>query len=170
MCSHLHPVHDYALRQFCKETALGMVVWLGTRQTRIHLTARNSVCSADVAKAHNVPTLAMQCHLVVLRLCSTFFPYRSAITANANAFSMSTLFMHIVYALILHCFLILFAHCSADVAKALNVPIFHVNADDVESVVRVCELAAAWRQEWHTDVVIDLVCYRWVMGDTQGCS
>lgn len=55
-------------------------------------------------------------------------------------------------------------------AKALNVPIFHVNADDVESVVRVCELAAAWRQEWHTDVVIDLVCYRWVVGDTQGCS
>lgn len=50
-------------------------------------------------------------------------------------------------------------YCT-DVAKALNVPIFHVNADDVESVVRVCELAAAWRQEWHTDVVIDLVCYR----------
>jgi 2-oxoglutarate dehydrogenase E1 component len=48
----------------------------------------------------------------------------------------------------------------ADVAKALNVPIFHVNADDVEGVVRVCELAAAWRQQWHTDVVIDLVCYR----------
>jgi 2-oxoglutarate dehydrogenase complex dehydrogenase (E1) component-like enzyme len=55
----------------------------------------------------------------------------------------------------------------ADVAKALNVPIFHVNADDVESVVRVCELAAAWRQEWHTDVVIDLVCYRWVVGSTR---
>lgn len=49
---------------------------------------------------------------------------------------------------------------ATDVAKALNVPIFHVNADDVESVVRVCELAAAWRQQWHTDVVIDLVCYR----------
>lgn len=48
----------------------------------------------------------------------------------------------------------------ADVAKALNVPIFHVNADDVEGVVRVCELAAEWRQQWHTDVVIDLVCYR----------
>lgn len=45
-------------------------------------------------------------------------------------------------------------------AKSLNVPIFHVNADDVESVVRVCELAAAWRQQWKTDVVIDLVCYR----------
>jgi 2-oxoglutarate dehydrogenase E1 component len=47
------------------------------------------------------------------------------------------------------------------VAKALNLPIFHVNADDVESVVRVCELAAEWRQTWKTDVVVDLVCYRW---------
>jgi 2-oxoglutarate dehydrogenase E1 component len=51
---------------------------------------------------------------------------------------------------------------NPDVAKALNLPIFHVNADDVESVVRVCELAATWRQKWKTDVVIDLVCYRCV--------
>eukprot|EP00879_Flechtneria_rotunda_P007432 GHRR01007796.1.p1 GENE.GHRR01007796.1~~GHRR01007796.1.p1 ORF type:complete len:742 (+),score=239.80 GHRR01007796.1:134-2359(+) len=50
-------------------------------------------------------------------------------------------------------------YCT-DVAKALNVPIFHVNADSVESVVRVCELAAEWRQRWKTDVVVDLVCYR----------
>jgi 2-oxoglutarate dehydrogenase E1 component len=50
-------------------------------------------------------------------------------------------------------------YCT-DVAKALNLPIFHVNADDVESVVRVCELAAEWRQTWKTDVVVDLVCYR----------
>ena len=35
-------------------------------------------------------------------------------------------------------------YCT-DIAKALNAPIFHVNADDVESVVRVCELAAEWR-------------------------
>lgn len=33
-------------------------------------------------------------------------------------------------------------------AKSLNCPIFHVNADDVESVVRVCELAAEWRQKF----------------------
>eukprot|EP00878_Enallax_costatus_P004918 GHUV01005173.1.p1 GENE.GHUV01005173.1~~GHUV01005173.1.p1 ORF type:complete len:711 (+),score=203.05 GHUV01005173.1:2140-4272(+) len=50
-------------------------------------------------------------------------------------------------------------YCT-DVAKTLNLPIFHVNADDVESVVRVCELAAEWRQTWKTDCVIDLVCYR----------
>lgn len=36
-------------------------------------------------------------------------------------------------------------YCT-DVAKSLNCPIFHVNADDVESVVRVCQLAAEWRQ------------------------
>jgi len=50
-------------------------------------------------------------------------------------------------------------YCT-DVAKALNAPIFHVNADDVESVVRVCRLAAEWRQRWKGDVVVDLVCYR----------
>ncbi|GIL90737.1 hypothetical protein Vretimale_15815 [Volvox reticuliferus] len=50
-------------------------------------------------------------------------------------------------------------YCT-DVAKSLNCPIFHVNADDVESVVRVCQLAAEWRQAWKSDVVVDLVCYR----------
>jgi 2-oxoglutarate dehydrogenase E1 component len=49
---------------------------------------------------------------------------------------------------------------STDVAKALNAPIFHVNGDDVEAVVHVCELAAEWRQTFHSDVVVDLVCYR----------
>ncbi|KDD76103.1 transketolase [Helicosporidium sp. ATCC 50920] len=50
-------------------------------------------------------------------------------------------------------------YCT-DVAKALSAPIFHVNSDDPEAVVRVCELAAEWRQTWGTDVVIDLVGYR----------
>ena len=50
-------------------------------------------------------------------------------------------------------------YCT-DVAKALNAPIFHVNGDDVEAVVRVCELAADWRQKWKSDVVLDIVCYR----------
>ena len=50
-------------------------------------------------------------------------------------------------------------YCT-DVAKALNCPIFHVNGDDVEAVVRAHELAAEWRQAWKEDVVIDIVCYR----------
>ena len=50
-------------------------------------------------------------------------------------------------------------YCT-DIAKAQGCPIFHVNGDDVEAVTRVCELAADWRQRWHSDVVIDIVCYR----------
>ncbi|KAG0477476.1 hypothetical protein HPP92_014317 [Vanilla planifolia] len=50
-------------------------------------------------------------------------------------------------------------YCT-DVAKALNAPIFHVNGDDVEAVVYVSELAAEWRQTFHSDVVVDIVCYR----------
>ncbi|KAK3034419.1 hypothetical protein RJ639_033690 [Escallonia herrerae] len=50
-------------------------------------------------------------------------------------------------------------YCT-DVAKALDAPIFHVNGDDMEAVVHVCELAAEWRQKFHSDVVVDIVCYR----------
>ncbi|CAA2981357.1 2-oxoglutarate dehydrogenase, mitochondrial [Olea europaea subsp. europaea] len=50
-------------------------------------------------------------------------------------------------------------YCT-DVAKALSAPIFHVNGDDVEAVVHACELAAEWRRTFHTDVVVDIVCYR----------
>ncbi len=49
---------------------------------------------------------------------------------------------------------------STDVAKTIQAPIFHVNGDDPEAVVRVAEIAFAYRQRFHRDVVIDLICYR----------
>lgn len=44
-----------------------------------------------------------------------------------------------------------------DVARVVNAPIFHVNADDPEAVVYVCQIAAEWRSTFNKDVVIDLV-------------
>ncbi len=49
---------------------------------------------------------------------------------------------------------------STDVARAIQAPIFHVNGDDPEAVVRVGRLAFAYRQAFAKDVVIDMICYR----------
>ncbi|QDY10392.1 multifunctional oxoglutarate decarboxylase/oxoglutarate dehydrogenase thiamine pyrophosphate-binding subunit/dihydrolipoyllysine-residue succinyltransferase subunit [Micromonospora sp. HM134] len=49
---------------------------------------------------------------------------------------------------------------STDVARMIQAPIFHVNGDDPETVVRVARLAFEYRQAFNKDVVIDMVCYR----------
>ncbi|KAF9814051.1 hypothetical protein SFRURICE_004398 [Spodoptera frugiperda] len=51
------------------------------------------------------------------------------------------------------------AYCT-DVARVVNAPIFHVNGDNPEAVMHVCNVAAEWRATFHKDVVIDIVSYR----------
>jgi 2-oxoglutarate dehydrogenase E1 component len=50
-------------------------------------------------------------------------------------------------------------YCT-DIAKMIQVPIFHVNGEDPEAAVYVTELAVDFRQTFGRDVVIDLFCYR----------
>jgi multifunctional 2-oxoglutarate metabolism enzyme len=49
---------------------------------------------------------------------------------------------------------------AADMAKGFNVPIIHVNADDVEACTSAVRLAMAYRERWNRDVVIDVIGYR----------
>ncbi len=49
---------------------------------------------------------------------------------------------------------------STDIAKRLPIPIFHVNAEDPDAVVRVAAIAAEYRHRFHSDIVVDLIGYR----------
>ncbi len=49
---------------------------------------------------------------------------------------------------------------ASDLAKAIDAPIFHVNGDDVESVIKVADLITKFRQKFKKDAVLDIICYR----------
>jgi len=50
-------------------------------------------------------------------------------------------------------------YCTS-LAAAIQAPVFHVNGDDAEAVVKVADIATRYRQEFNSDVFIDMVCYR----------
>ena len=50
-------------------------------------------------------------------------------------------------------------YCTS-VAAMIQAPVFHVNGDDPEAVVKVSEIATLYRQQFNTDIFIDMVCYR----------
>lgn len=50
-------------------------------------------------------------------------------------------------------------YCT-DIAKTTLSPVFHVNGDDVEALVHAIQMAVEYRQLYHTDVFIDILCYR----------
>ncbi len=50
-------------------------------------------------------------------------------------------------------------YCTS-VAAMVQAPVLHVNGDDAEAVVKACEIATLYRQEFNSDIFIDMVCYR----------
>ncbi|MGH7213141.1 MAG: thiamine pyrophosphate-dependent enzyme, partial [Acetobacteraceae bacterium] len=50
-------------------------------------------------------------------------------------------------------------YCT-DIAKSMQVPILHINGDDLDAVVFCARMAAEFRLEFRTDIVLDIVCYR----------
>ncbi len=50
-------------------------------------------------------------------------------------------------------------YCTS-VASMVQAPVFHVNGDDPEAVVKISEIATLYRQEFNSDIFIDMVCYR----------
>ncbi len=52
------------------------------------------------------------------------------------------------------------ADYSTSVASLVQAPVFHVNGDDAEAVVRCADIATRYRQEFNADIFIDMVCYR----------
>jgi 2-oxoglutarate dehydrogenase E1 component len=50
-------------------------------------------------------------------------------------------------------------YCTS-VASMIHAPVFHVNGDDVEAVVKVSQIAMLYRQKFNSDIFIDMVCYR----------
>ncbi|MBX2935056.1 MAG: 2-oxoglutarate dehydrogenase E1 component [Ferruginibacter sp.] len=50
-------------------------------------------------------------------------------------------------------------YCTS-IAALVHAPVLHINGDDAEAVVKACQIATLYRQEFNTDIFIDMVCYR----------
>ena len=49
---------------------------------------------------------------------------------------------------------------ATDIAKGFEIPIFHVNGDDPVAAAKVIKIALEYRNTFHKDVIVDIVCYR----------